>query len=265
MRTGVPGVSVLLLSLALGACGGASGPQPPGTVEIPAGDAVSAFFLEQSEVTTARFAAFVTEHGYETDAERYGWSAVFHEPGTEPDGARAVATNRWWVMVDGADWRRPHGPEHPPAEDDHPATQVSWNDAAAFCAAAGGRLPTRPEWTHAARGGRPGRAFPWGDRSPFSGEPLANLWDGLFPTHQGPGDRFPGIAPVGMFPPNPYGLLDMAGNVWEWVDGGEPEFRPLRGGSFLCAENSCQGYRIDWENRASDDSAWNHTGFRCAF
>lgn len=142
---------------------------------------------------------------------------------------------------------------------------MSWNDAAAFCAAAGGRLPDGPEWAHAARGGREESPFPWGGRSPFAGEPVANLFDGLFPNHPGPGDRFAGLAPVGTFPPNPYGLFDMAGNVWEWVDGGGPEDRRLRGGSFLCAENSCQGYRIAWENRATADSAWDHTGFRCAF
>ena len=176
-----------------------------------------------------------------------------------------MAAAPWFVVIEEADWRRPRGPDHPPAEDDHPAVQVSWNDAAAFCAAAGGRLPSGAEWAHAARGGRAGSPFPWGDRSPFAGDPPANLWDGLFPIHPGPGDRFSGVAPVGMFPPNPYGLSDMAGNVWEWVDGGGPEDRRLRGGSFLCAENSCQGYRISWENRASADSAWNHTGFRCAF
>ena len=265
LRTGVPGTSVLLLALAFGACGDPSGPRPPGTVGIPAGGEVDAFFLDRTEVTTARFAAFVAETGYRTDAERLGWSFVFHAPGTEPSGAQVVAAAPWFVVIEEADWRRPRGPDHPPAEDDHPAVQVSWNDAAAFCAAAGGRLPSGAEWAHAARGGRAGSPFPWGDRSPFAGDPPANLWDGLFPIHPGPGDRFSGVAPVGMFPPNPYGLSDMAGNVWEWVDGGGPEDRRLRGGSFLCAENSCQGYRISWENRASADSAWNHTGFRCAF
>ena len=256
--------SVLLLALAAGgACGGPAG--PPGTVRIPPGGELAGFFLEAEEVTTARFAAFVEETGHETDAERYGWSLVFHAPGTEPPGAQVAPATPWWVRVDGADWLRPRGPEQPPAADDHPATQVSWNDAAAFCAAAGGRLPDGAEWAHAARGGREMSPFPWGDGSPFAGEPVANLFDGLFPNHPGPGDRFAGLAPVGTFPPNPYGLFDMAGNVWEWVDGGGPEDRRLRGGSFLCAENSCQGYRIAWENRATADSAWDHTGFRCAF
>ena len=96
-----------------------------------------------------------------------------------------VAGTPWWVRVDGADWRRPRGPEAPPAEDDHPVTQVSWHDAAAFCAAAGGRLPTGAEWAHAARGGREDSPFPWGDRSPFAGEPVANLFDGFFPGGRG--------------------------------------------------------------------------------
>lgn len=253
----------VLLVLALGACGEPGG--PPGTVRIPPGEGLAGFFLDLHEVSTARFTAFVAETGYQTDAERYGWSLVFHTPGIQPPDAPAVAAAPWWFRVDGADWRRPRGPDRPAAADDHPATQVSWNDAAAFCGAAGGRLPSGAEWVHAARGGREGSPFPWGDRSPFTGTPPANLFDGLFPHHPGSGDSFRGLAPVGMFPPNPYGLFDMAGNVWEWVDGGGADDRRLRGGSFLCAENSCQGYRIAWENRASADSAWDHTGFRCAF
>ena len=249
--------------LLAGACGEPAA--PPGTVRIPPGEEFSGFALDREEVTTTRFAAFVLETGHVTDAERHGWSLVFHAPGSAPPDARVVAAAPWWVRVDGADWRRPRGPEAPPAGNDHPVTQVSWNDASAFCASAGGRLPTGAEWAYAARGGRAESPFPWGGRPPFAGEPPANLFDGLFPAHPGPGDRFPGIAPVGRFPPNPYGLLDMAGNVWEWVDGGGPDDRRLKGGSFLCAENSCQGYRIAWENRAIADSAWDHTGFRCAY
>ena len=257
------GWRALFLAGSLAGCEGAPG--PPGTARIPPGEAIAGFFLDREEVTTARFAAFVAQSGYETDAERYGWSLVFHPPGTESADAEVVPGTPWWVRLDGADWRRPRGPEQPAAADDHPVTQVSWNDAAAFCAAAGGRLPTGAEWVHAARGGREDARFPWGDRSPFAGEPPANLFHGFFPIHPGPGDAFAGVAPVGAFPPNPYGLFDIAGNVWEWMDGGEAGARPLRGGSFLCAENSCQGYRLDWENRAAADSAWDHTGFRCAY
>ena len=250
------------------ACAGPPGPSPtapPGTERIPPADGVAAFHLDRREVTTARFAAFAGRAGYETDAERFGWSLVFHPPGTAPPGAAVVPATPWWVRVAGADWRRPRGPGRPPAADDHPVAQVSWNDAAAFCAAAGGRLPGGAEWEHAARGGREDPPFPWGGRAPFAGPAVANLWDGRFPAHPAAGDGFPGAAPVGRFPANGYGLFDMAGNVWEWVDGGGPEDRRLRGGSFLCAENWCQGYRIAAETAAAADSAWDHTGFRCAY
>ncbi len=232
---------------------------------IPAGDGIPAFRLDRNEATTGEFAAFSAGAGHATDAERLGWSLVFHAPGTAPPEAPVVPGAPWWVMVPGADWRRPRGPDRPLPADDHPVVQVSWNDAAAFCRDAGGRLPTGAEWERAARGGRAGNPFPWGEQAPFAGPPRANLWDGLFPLHPALGDRFPGLAPVGSFAPNRYGLFDMAGNVWEWVDGGGPDDRRLRGGSFLCAENSCRGYLIGWENRAAADSAWDHTGFRCAY
>ena len=213
----------------------------------------------------ARFRTFIARTGYRTDAEEIGWSLVFHDPGTVPPEAAAVPGAPWWIAAAGASWERPRGRAQPPAQEEHPVVQVSWNDAAAFCAASGGRLPTSEEWEHAARGGRGTVPFPWGNRGPHLGEPPANLWDGLFPHRSGPGDGFPGLAPSGSFPANGYGLFDMAGNVWEWVGGGSAADRPLRGGSFLCAPNSCQGYRISWENRASADSAWDHTGFRCAW
>lgn len=266
-------------ALLLAGCGGA----PAGTESdpgfVPAGDGVAAFRLGVHEVTTAAFAAFVERTGYRTDAERYGWSLVFHPPGAAPEGAARVPGASWWVRVAGADWRTPRGPAAPPAASDHPVTQVGWNDAAAFCAAAGGRLPTPAEWERAARGGLEGARFAWGDDPPFAGPtstgpssagpPRANLWDGLFPHpppgNQPPADGFPGLAPVGSYPANAYGLHDLTGNAWEWTGGGDPGSRPLRGGSFLCAANSCRGYRLDWTNRAPADSAWDHTGFRCRF
>lgn len=238
---------------------------PDGMALIAGGPGVAAFLLDRHEVTTGQFARFVARTGRVTDAEHIGWSLVFHAAGTTPEGASVVPGAPWWVRRDGADWRTPRGPDRPEATPMAPVVQVSWDDADAYCADAGGRLPTAVEWEHAARGGAPAAAsFPWGDRSPFVGDPVANLFDGRFPYRSEARDGFPGLAPVGSFAPNGYGLFDMAGNVWEWVDGGAPEDRPLRGGSFLCAENSCQGYRLSWENRATADSAWDHTGFRCA-
>lgn len=263
------------LALLAAACG-APAPAPREASEpglVPEGDGVPAFRLDATEVTHADFASFVERTGHRTDAEEFGWSLVFHPPGAEPEGAERVPGAPWWVRVEGADWRTPRGPSGDPPSPAHPVTQVSWNDAAAYCEAAGGRLPTGEEWERAARGGRDGAArFVWGDRDPFSGGPApANLWDGRFP-HPPPGgagarprDGYAGIAPVGEFPANAYGLHDLAGNVWEWIAGGSPGDRRLRGGSFLCAENSCRGYRLDWTNRASADSAWDHAGFRCRF
>lgn len=257
-----------LSGLLLAGCGaGGTGASDPGFV--PAGEGVPAFRIGVHEVTTAAFAAFAEAADHRTDAERIGWSLVFHPPGEAPEGAARVPGASWWVRVEGADWRTPRGPAAPPAAPDHPVTQVSWNDAAAFCAAAGGRLPSGAEWERAARGGLEGARFAWGDEPPFAGPPRANLWDGLFPhpppPNRPPADGFPGLAPVGKFPPNGYGLHDLTGNAWEWTAGGDRDTRPLRGGSFLCAENSCRGYRLDWTNRAPADSAWDHTGFRCRF
>ncbi len=259
-----PSVHLVLRRGAVGAllalCGCAT---PEGMARVPAGSGVEAFLLDRHEVTTERFARFIERTGRITDAERLGWSLVFHAPGTAPGDAPAVPGAPWWVRRDGADWRTPRGPDRSEAAPAAPAVQVSWNDAAAFCAESGGRLPTAVEWEHAARGGTSAAIYPWGRRSPFAGSPPANLFDGRFPFPAEARDGFVGLAPVGSFPPNGYGLFDMAGNAWEWVDGGSPESRPIRGGSFLCAENSCQGYRLAWENRAPADSAWDHTGFRC--
>lgn len=238
---------------------------PEDSAGIPAGEVTDSFRIDRREVTTAGFARFAARSGWVTDAERIGWSLVFHPQGSAADDARVVPGAPWWVQRDGADWRRPQGADGPPAAGGLPVVQVSWNDAAAFCADAGGRLPTSAEWEHAARGGLEGAVHPWGDGSPFLRPAPANLFDGRFPFAGTARDGYAGPAPPGRFPPNGYGLFDMGGNVWEWVDGGRPGSRPLRGGSFLCAENSCQGYRISWENRAPEDSAWDHTGFRCAW
>ncbi len=249
---------VLAAPLLLAGC---SRPDP---VPIPGGPGIASFRLDRHEVTTDRFAGFVHRTGWVTDAERIGWSLVFQPPGAGSESAASVPGMPWWIRRDGADWRHPRGTGGPGAPPEAPVVQVSWSDAAAFCAETGGRLPTAREWEHAARGGLEAAVYPWGDRAPFAGAPLANLFDGRFPFPGAPQDGYPGLAPPGRFPPNGYGLFDMAGNAWEWVDGGSPGSRPLRGGSFLCAENSCQGYRLAWENRAPADSAWDHTGFRCA-
>ena len=164
-----------LLAPLLGSCapspGTAPPPEtapPPGTAWIPAGGGVRGFHLDLRETNTADFADFVARTGHETEAERFGWSLVFHPPGAAPPEARVVPSLPWWVAVEGADWRHPRGPDHAPAEPDHPAVQVSWNDARAFCVERGGRLPTGAEWERAARGGASGSPFPWGDAPPFA-------------------------------------------------------------------------------------------------
>jgi formylglycine-generating enzyme required for sulfatase activity len=180
---------------------------------------VSAFSISACAVTNADFARFVEDSGYLTDAERFGWSFVF--AGLLPDDfppTEGVVQAPWWRKVEGADWAHPEGPHSSVAERrDHPVVHVSWNDASAYCAWAGARLPHEAEWEFAARGGLAGKAFPWGDELEPGGEHRMNVWQGDFPGRNTAADGFVGTAPAASFSPNRYGLYNMTGNVWEWT------------------------------------------------
>ena len=244
----------------------------PQDFEGPVRDAsVPPFAIGATTVTVAEFAASVEETGFETDAQKHGDSMVFHSAvagGTWP----AVAAAPWWLVVAGACWHHPRGPEGPDARVElpsHPVTQVSHNDALAYCAWSGTRLPSEKEWEFAARGGREGDPFPWGAELMPDGEHLMNVWQGEFPVHNSIEDGFEFTAPVGSYPPNGYGLLEMTGNVWEWTDS---VFAPqrgnvdpvLRGGSHLCHESYCRRYRVSARSAASRETSTGHIGFRVA-
>jgi len=198
----------------------------------------------------------------------------------------------WWQMVPGADWRHPLGPESSIERlDDHPVVHVSWHDAQAYAKWAGKRLPTEAEWEYAARGGHNNYIYPWGNE-PVN-EDKANFWQGNFPYKNLAKDGFGWTAPVGSFSPNGHGLFDMAGNVWEWtadwyhsgyyaalaekgiannprgpgkslgqMNSGIPG-KVMRGGSFLCNDSYCAGYRASARMKSSPDSGMMHLGFRC--
>jgi formylglycine-generating enzyme len=249
---------------------------------------LSPFLIDRYAVANRQFAAFVKDTGYATDAERFGWSFVFHAhlgPGT-PVMDAAVPEAPWWVAVPGAYWKAPEGPgssiERRP---NHPVVHVSWNDASAYAAWVGKRLPTEAEWEMAARGGLDQARFPWGDELTPRGRHRCNIWQGEFPAYDTGEDGFTGTAPVNAFAPNGHGLHNVAGNVWEWCadwwstawhSAESPETRNdprgpstgtarvIRGGSFLCHESYCNRYRVAARTCNTPDSTTAHTGFRCA-
>lgn len=256
---------------------------------------VERFAIMPHEVTEAQFARFVAETGYKTRAER-GWrasepggpgidlppsSAVFSpEPGVSP---RAL---NWWKLVEGANWRKPLGPGAAlSTREDVPVVHVTRDDAEAFASWAGGRLPTEAEWEFAARGGEESQLMAWGDAEKSAIREKANTWTGIFPVSNTASDGFEGLAPVGLFPPNGFGLYDMIGNVWEWTStpyapnhseaarqrAGQSGLDPtqpgvavgtIRGGSYLCARSYC--YRFRPAARQAQDLAFgtSHIGFR---
>ncbi len=275
----------------LAACGApGSGPPPaaaippPGMVYVPGGVTrigsesgepierpvfavqVESFFMDVHPVTRARFREFVDETGYTTDAERFGNGGVL-----DPQ-------SRQWALVAGASWRRPFGPSAPAPPDDHPVTQVSWRDAVAFCSWAGKRLPSEIEWEHAARGGVDDRRdYAWGASLTENGRFRANLWQGPFPVHNTGADGYLYTSPVGAFGLTQLGLADMGGNVWEWCqdwfrpyterrlpfEAGPESEKVQRGGSFLCNEHSCRGYRVSARGHSTPETSLFHVGFRC--
>ena len=274
---------------------------------------ISSFWMDETEVTNAQFAAFVKATGYVTVAERpVVWDEMKKElpPDTPkpPDsllqpGALVFHQTeqpvpldnpaRWWQWTIGADWRHPEGQESSIADKmDHPVVQVAWEDAMAYAEWAGKRLPTEAEWEWAARGGKENTIYPWGNESVNEGAARANFWQGLFPYQNELSDGYFTTAPVKSFLPNDYGLYDMAGNVWEWCNdwfdyafyqktaarkantqGPDRAFNPylphqqekvMRGGSFLCNDDYCSGYRNARRMGSSVDTGLNHAGFRCA-
>jgi len=221
---------------------------------------VSSFFIQLHEVTNAEFASFVEATGYITDAERNDGSARFVETMTPED------LNSWWRLDPDATWRTPEGAgSHLDGRERHPVVHVSLNDARAYAAWAGGRIPTEAEWEYAASIGLPdGRDQESGARSP-DGRPLANIWEGPFPTMNTATDGFVGIAPVGCYPASRIGTHDMIGNVWEWtesrIDQESPRFL-IKGGSFLCSDSFCRRYRPAARESFEADFSAEHVGFR---
>ncbi len=260
---------------------------------------VDAFWMDQHEVTNRAFQAFVEATGYITIAEKAiviptvkgdtslaPASAVFQIPKGEVRGALD-----WWDMKTGASWKYPlGGTERSKNWLDEPVVHVSWLDAQAYCKWAGKRLPTEAEWEYAARSAGKEQLYPWGNAALDSSK--ANYWQGQFPFINKKVDGFERLAPVMSYEPNSLGLYDLGGNVWEWCEdwyhanyyeefdpfkaikakGPESSYDPyqagvkqrvVRGGSFLCNDSYCSGYRVSARMKSSPDTGLEHTGFRC--
>ena len=264
---------------------------------------VSGFWMDRFPVTNAQFRAFVAETGHVTAAERapnpeaypgvapellVAGSLVFRQP-----PQRARSHHDWWTYLAGADWRHPRGPD---SDIDglarHPVVHAAYADAPAYAQWAGKSLPTEAQWELTARGGLDRAVCVWGNELTPEGRSMANIWEGEFPVRNLKPDDL-GPTEVGSFPPNGFGLHDMAGNVWEWTtdwyqpghripdgaccspgpvgpasgrrDPSAPDIpmRVIKGGSFLCSRNYCARYRPAARSSQAVDTSACHIGFRC--
>jgi formylglycine-generating enzyme required for sulfatase activity len=268
---------------------------------------VDAFWMDQTDVTNEQFGKFVRATGYVTVAERRPHAEDF--PGAPPEnlvpGAvvfsppdHPVPLNnhyQWWSYVAGANWKHPEGPKsNLKGRDKYPVVDISYEDAEAYAKWAGKRLPMEAEWEFAARGGLSGKPFVWGDEFRPKGQWMANTFQGRFPVSDTGEDGHVAITAVAQYPPNGYGLYDMAGNVWQWTsdwyrpdyyqqlaslggvarnpqgpsasfDPGEPSEpkRVMRGGSFLCTDQYCSRYMVGTRGKGEVSTGTSHLGFRC--
>lgn len=302
---------------------------PPGMVWVPGGEflmgsedfepeeepvhrvRVHGFWMDACAVTNEEYARFVGETGYLTVAERPldpadfpGAPAENLVPGSlvftpTPGPVDLRHISQWWTWTPQASWRHPRGPGSAAADlPDHPVVHIAFEDAQAYAAWAGKALPTEAQWERAARGGIDGLAYAWGDEATPAGERMAKYFEGDFPWRNTPRDGHERTAPVGSFPPNPYGLYDITGNVWEWttdwytdhhpadadkpccvpedprgghregsLDPRQPQFpiprKVIKGGSHLCADSYCRRYRPAARRPQMIDTGMSHIGFRC--
>ncbi|MFN3851171.1 MAG: formylglycine-generating enzyme family protein [Spirosomataceae bacterium] len=227
---------------------------------------IKPFLMDKSPVTVAQFREFIKATGFKTEAEKFGNAGYLDE------------TEKKWILKDGANWEYPQGKGQSKAPDNHPVTQVSWNDAVAYAKWAGKRLPTEFEFEHAARNARNDRSnYPFGDELEIKGKPMANTWNGIFPEKDAVTDGFHRTSPVGHYGKTPIGLTDMTGNVWEWCDNWKLNYTDIlkgdfsktseekaqRGGSYLCEPTWCHGYRVSGRSGSTPDTSLPHVGFRC--
>lgn len=275
---------------------------------------VSGFWMDETEVTNEQFKAFTDATGYKTVAERKpSWEELKKQspPGTPapPDSLLVAGSlifnppdypvmlndySQWWRWLPATDWQHPEGPDsNLEGKMHYPVVHVAYEDAVAYCAWAGKRLPTEAEWEFASRGGAEQQRYAWGNEMKLKGKFMANTFQGSFPNHNTAEDGYERLAPVKSFPANAYGLYDMIGNVWEWTsdwydveyfkvlaksplsvdppgpakpyDPNEPYAikRVSKGGSFLCADDYCVNYRPSARQGTAFDSGMSHLGFRC--
>ena len=227
---------------------------------------IKPFYLDKNLVTVAEFREFVKATSHKTDAEKFGDSGVFS------------FENSTWSLLPGATWEFPLGPNNPKAVDNHPVTQVSWNDARAYAAWAGKRLPTEFEWEFAAKNGENSTdKYAWGAELKVNGKYMANVWQGETVQESEPLDGFLLTSPVGTFGTTKVGLSDMGGNVWQWCDSyykpypenasaapADPNVRCTRGGSFMFDEALENSYTTTFRGQNSIDTSLFNMGFRCA-
>jgi formylglycine-generating enzyme required for sulfatase activity len=268
---------------------------------------VDGFYMDITDVTNEEFAEFVEATGYVTVAERKPRAEDF--PGAPPENLAAGSVVfsppthpvsldnhfQWWNYVHGANWRHPLGAEsNLQGKERYPVVHIAYEDAVAYAAWTGKRLPTEAEWEFAARGGLAGKPFVWGNEFRPNGKWMANTHQGQFPVQDLGADGYAGIAPVAQYAPNGYGLYDMAGNVWQWTtdwyrpdyyqqlaaargvarnpqgpnssydpsEPGQPK-KVQRGGSFLCTDQYCSRYIVGTRGKGEVSTGTNHLGFRC--
>jgi formylglycine-generating enzyme len=257
---------------------------------------VAGFWIDRAPVTVREFRRYVKATAHVTAAERAPQLSDY--PDADPallrpgslvfQGTRGPValddSRAWWRYVPGARWDRPEGPtSHTYTRANHPVTHVALADAQAYAAWADKALPTEAEWERAARGGLDGARFAWGDDELLDGRRMANTWQGEFPWRDTGEDGWRGTSPVGTYPPNGFGLLDITGNVWEWTadrfqaagaspspccapappDRGGFASNVIKGGSHLCAPNYCLRYRPAARQAETVDTSTSHIGFRC--
>lgn len=243
---------------------------------------LNSFFIDKYEVSNEYFQNFVKSTGYITEAEKFNDSFVFEmliSNKIKSTIAQAVAAAPWWLPVKGANWKHPEGPDsNLKGRARHPVIHVSWNDATAYCNWAGKRLPTEAEWEVACRGGLKGRLYPWGNALTPNNKTRMNIWQGEFPLNNTKEDGYLSTSPVDEYPANNYGLYNMVGNVWEWVEdwwdvkhipgsltGPEKGTDKVKkGGSYMCHKSYCYRHRCAARGQNTPDSSAGNLGFRCA-